>query len=111
LATAILPEDERGGFIITTLVGIGGAIVGGFVAHALGFGDPIDEFFDWSTWLAAIIGAIVCFSSTGPFGRGPEEERLTEAGKTKGRRCGAAALRFRAGLAGAVTPRPSSHRR
>jgi uncharacterized membrane protein YeaQ/YmgE (transglycosylase-associated protein family) len=29
------------------------------VAQALGFGDPIDEFFDWSTWLAAIIGAIV----------------------------------------------------
>jgi uncharacterized membrane protein YeaQ/YmgE (transglycosylase-associated protein family) len=25
---------------------------------ALGFGDPIDEFFDWSTWIAAIIGAI-----------------------------------------------------
>ncbi len=26
---------------------------------ALGLGDPIDEFFDVSTWLAAIIGAII----------------------------------------------------
>jgi hypothetical protein len=25
----------------------------------LGFGDPIDEFFDVSTWLGAIIGSIV----------------------------------------------------
>ena len=28
-------------------------------AGAPGFGDPIDEFFDWSTWIAAIIGAIL----------------------------------------------------
>jgi hypothetical protein len=25
----------------------------------LGLGDPIDEFFDLSTWAAAIVGAIV----------------------------------------------------
>ena len=59
LAKAILPGDDPGGIIITTIVGVVGALVGGFVAKVLGFGDPIDEFFDWSTWLAAIIGAIV----------------------------------------------------
>jgi uncharacterized membrane protein YeaQ/YmgE (transglycosylase-associated protein family) len=59
LAKAILPGDDPGGLIITTLVGVAGALVGGFVAQALGFGDPVDEFFDWSTWLAAIIGAVV----------------------------------------------------
>ncbi len=58
LAKAILPGDDPGGIIITTIVGVVGALVGGFVAKLLGFGDPIDEFFDWSTWLAAIIGAI-----------------------------------------------------
>ena len=58
LAKAILPGDDPGGIIITTIVGVVGALVGGFVAKVLGFGDPIDEFFDWSTWLAAIIGAI-----------------------------------------------------
>jgi uncharacterized membrane protein YeaQ/YmgE (transglycosylase-associated protein family) len=59
LAKAILPGDDPGGIIITTLVGIVGAVIGGFIAKALGFGDPIDEFFDWSTWIAAILGAIV----------------------------------------------------
>ena len=59
LAKLFMPGDDPGGFIVTTLIGIVGALLGGFVAKALGFGDPIDEFFDFSTWLAAIIGAIV----------------------------------------------------
>ena len=59
IAKAILPGDDPGGIIVTTLIGIAGALLGGLVAKALGFGDPIDEFFDLSTWLGAIIGAIV----------------------------------------------------
>lgn len=59
LAKAIMPGAERGGFILTTLLGIGGALLGGFLASVLGFGDPIDEFFDLSTWAAAIAGALV----------------------------------------------------
>jgi uncharacterized membrane protein YeaQ/YmgE (transglycosylase-associated protein family) len=59
LAKLILPGDQPGGFIVTTIVGVIGAVIAGFVAQALGFGDPIDEFFDISTWIAAIIGAIV----------------------------------------------------
>jgi uncharacterized membrane protein YeaQ/YmgE (transglycosylase-associated protein family) len=59
IAKAILPGGERGGLIITTLIGIAGAIVGGFLATALGLGDPIDEFFDLSTWVAAVAGALV----------------------------------------------------
>jgi uncharacterized membrane protein YeaQ/YmgE (transglycosylase-associated protein family) len=59
IAKAILPGDDPGGIIVTTLIGIAGAFIGGFIAKALGFGDPIDEFFDFSTWLGAIIGAIV----------------------------------------------------
>jgi uncharacterized membrane protein YeaQ/YmgE (transglycosylase-associated protein family) len=58
IAKAILPGDDPGGIIITTIIGVVGAILGGLVASALGLGDPIDEFFDISTWLAAIIGAI-----------------------------------------------------
>jgi uncharacterized membrane protein YeaQ/YmgE (transglycosylase-associated protein family) len=58
LAKFLLPGDDPGGIIITTIIGIVGAILGGFVAKALGFGDPIDEFFDISTWVAAIVGAI-----------------------------------------------------
>ncbi len=59
LAKAILPGDDPGGIIVTIILGIVGALLGGLIARALGFGDPIDEFFDISTWLAAIIGAIV----------------------------------------------------
>ena len=59
IAKAILPGADPGGLIITTILGVLGALGGGFVAQALGFGDPIDEFFDLSTWLAAIIGAVV----------------------------------------------------
>jgi len=59
IAKAIMPGGERGGLIITTLLGIAGALVGGFLATALGIGDPIDEFFDLSTWVAAIVGALI----------------------------------------------------
>jgi uncharacterized membrane protein YeaQ/YmgE (transglycosylase-associated protein family) len=59
IAKAILPGDDPGGIIITTIIGVVGAFIGGLIAKALGFGDPIDEFFDLSTWLGAIIGSIV----------------------------------------------------
>ncbi|MDQ4018302.1 MAG: GlsB/YeaQ/YmgE family stress response membrane protein [Actinomycetota bacterium] len=59
LAKAILPGDDPGGIIVTTILGVVGALLGGLIARALGLGDPIDEFFDLSTWIAAIIGAIV----------------------------------------------------
>ena len=59
IAKAILPGDDPGGIIVTTIIGIVGALLGGLIAGVLGFGDPIDEFFDISTWIAAIIGAII----------------------------------------------------
>jgi uncharacterized membrane protein YeaQ/YmgE (transglycosylase-associated protein family) len=59
IAKAILPGDDPGGIIITTVIGILGAIVGGFLATALFGAHPLDDFFDISTWLTAIIGAIV----------------------------------------------------
>jgi uncharacterized membrane protein YeaQ/YmgE (transglycosylase-associated protein family) len=59
IAKAIFPGAENLGIILTTLLGIGGALLGGFVASLVGLGDPIDEFFDFSTWAAAIVGAIV----------------------------------------------------
>jgi len=59
VAKAIMPGAERVGIVLTTLLGIAGALLGGFLASALGFGDPIDEFFDLSTWVAAIAGALV----------------------------------------------------
>ena len=59
IAKAILPGDDPGGIIVTALIGIAGALIGGFLASALFGAHPLDEFFDISTWLTAIIGAIV----------------------------------------------------
>jgi len=59
IAKRIMPGSESIGIILTTLLGIVGALLGGFLAMVLGFGDPIDEFFDISTWVAAIIGALI----------------------------------------------------
>jgi uncharacterized membrane protein YeaQ/YmgE (transglycosylase-associated protein family) len=59
IAKALLPGDDPGGFIITTIIGVAGALLGGFLAAAIFGAHPLDEFFDFSTWLTAIIGAIV----------------------------------------------------
>ncbi len=59
IAKALLPGDDPGGFIVTTIIGIVGALLGGFLAGVLFDADPLDEFFDISTWLTAIVGAIV----------------------------------------------------
>lgn len=65
IAKAILPSRQPGGIIVTTLVGIAGAVLAGFVARAFDLGDPIDEFFDVSTWLAAIAGAVALLAIWG----------------------------------------------
>jgi uncharacterized membrane protein YeaQ/YmgE (transglycosylase-associated protein family) len=59
IAKHLLPGDDPGGFIVTTLIGIVGALLGGFLAAAIFDADPLDEFFDISTWLTAIVGSII----------------------------------------------------
>ncbi len=59
IAKALLPGDDPGGFIITAIIGIVGAILGGFLAQVLFDAHPMDEFWDLSSWLTAIVGAIV----------------------------------------------------
>lgn len=58
IAKLIMPGDDPGGIIVTTLIGIAGALVGGFIASALDIGD-LDEFFDIGTWLIAIGGSLL----------------------------------------------------
>ena len=59
IAKAILPGDDPGGFIVTAIIGVVGALLGGFLAAALFDADPLDEFFDISSWLTAIIGSLI----------------------------------------------------
>jgi uncharacterized membrane protein YeaQ/YmgE (transglycosylase-associated protein family) len=59
IAKAILPGNDPGGIIVTMIIGIFGALLGGFLGQVLFGVDTLDEFFDISTWLTAIVGAIV----------------------------------------------------
>ena len=59
IAKAMLPGEDPGGFIITAVIGVVGALLGGFIAGAIFDADPLDEFFDISTWLTAIVGAVI----------------------------------------------------
>jgi uncharacterized membrane protein YeaQ/YmgE (transglycosylase-associated protein family) len=59
IAKAIMPGDDPGGVIVTIIIGIVGALLGGFLGQALFGVDTLDNFFDVSTWLTAIIGAII----------------------------------------------------
>ncbi len=58
IAKAIMPGDDPGGIIITTLIGIAGAVVGGLIASAAGIGE-LGSFFDIGTWIIAILGALL----------------------------------------------------
>jgi uncharacterized membrane protein YeaQ/YmgE (transglycosylase-associated protein family) len=50
---------RRTGLLLATLVGIVGALLGGFLARALFNVQTLDTFFDLSTWLTAIAGAVI----------------------------------------------------
>ena len=59
IAKAIMPGEDPGGIIVTTIIGVVGALVGGFLAAAVFGAHPLDDFFDISTWLTAIFGSII----------------------------------------------------
>nr|WP_228498068.1 GlsB/YeaQ/YmgE family stress response membrane protein [Plantibacter sp. VKM Ac-2876] len=58
LAKAILPGRQGGGWLITLLLGVVGALLGGWLGGIL-FGANLQEFFSLQTWLLAIGGSIV----------------------------------------------------
>ncbi|MPZ89417.1 MAG: GlsB/YeaQ/YmgE family stress response membrane protein [Nitriliruptorales bacterium] len=59
IAKFLLPGDDPGGILVTMLIGVVGAILGGFLAGLIFDVQPIDEFFSISTWVTAIIGALI----------------------------------------------------
>jgi uncharacterized membrane protein YeaQ/YmgE (transglycosylase-associated protein family) len=55
LAKLVMPGRDPGGIIITILLGIAGAVLGGFIGRALGFyreGEP-------AGWVMAFLGAVL----------------------------------------------------
>lgn len=55
VAKLVMPGDDPGGFIVTILLGVAGALVGGFLGRAMGLyaeGQP-------AGFLMSVVGAIV----------------------------------------------------
>ena len=57
IAKAIMPGDDPGGIIVTILIGIGGAFLGGFLGNLI-VGSGLNGFSLWSIVLA-IVGSII----------------------------------------------------
>jgi len=55
LAKLVMPGRDPGGMIVTILLGIAGALLGGFVGQALGFYAPGEP----AGYIMSIVGAIV----------------------------------------------------
>jgi uncharacterized membrane protein YeaQ/YmgE (transglycosylase-associated protein family) len=65
IARALMPGDQSMGIILTTILGIVGAVVAGFLGRALGWyssGEP-------AGWIASVIGAIIVLFVVGLFTR------------------------------------------
>ncbi len=58
IAKLVLPGKNGGGWFITLIVGVVGAMLGGWLGSLL-FNRPLTEFWDLTTWLLAIGGSIL----------------------------------------------------
>lgn len=57
IAKALMPGKDPGGCILTVIIGIVGALLGGFLATALGYGGL--SGLDWRSLVIAVIGSFV----------------------------------------------------
>ncbi len=58
IAKLIMPGNDPGGFIITILLGIIGALLGGYLGSRF-FGVGLESFWNLQTWIIAIIGSLI----------------------------------------------------
>jgi|TARA_B110000495_G_C23006643_1_gene594752 uncharacterized membrane protein YeaQ/YmgE (transglycosylase-associated protein family) len=68
IARMLVPGSGAGGLIVTVVLGVVGAVVGGFLATMLGFGE-IDGF-DVRSFLIAIGGSVVLLAGFRMLSRG-----------------------------------------
>lgn len=59
IAKALMPGRDPGGCILTILIGIAGALLGGWLGKVIFDVDSVDGFFELSTWIAAIVGSLI----------------------------------------------------
>ncbi|MET3923445.1 GlsB/YeaQ/YmgE family stress response membrane protein [Arthrobacter sp. UYEF20] len=58
IAKAILPGRQGGGWVLTLVLGVVGAILGGWIGSLI-FGGGLGDFFNLRTWLLSILGAVI----------------------------------------------------
>ncbi|MDT3317165.1 GlsB/YeaQ/YmgE family stress response membrane protein [Microbacterium sp. KSW4-11] len=58
IAKLILPGKQGGGWFVTLILGVVGALLGGWLGSVL-FNRPLEEFFSIQTWLLAIGGSLI----------------------------------------------------
>ncbi|MBU4213268.1 MAG: GlsB/YeaQ/YmgE family stress response membrane protein [Actinobacteria bacterium] len=58
IAKAILPGKQSGGWVATLVVGVIGALLGGWLGSVL-LNAPLENFFSLRTWLLAIAGSVI----------------------------------------------------
>jgi len=58
IAKLILPGKQGGGWFVTLLLGVVGALLGGWLGSLI-LNRPLTEFWDLGTWLLAIAGSII----------------------------------------------------
>lgn len=63
IARAVIPGEQKMGFIATTLLGVAGSFIGGFLANVLTGGDWFT--FRSSGIVGSVIGAIVLLAIAG----------------------------------------------
>lgn len=69
IAKAILPGRQGGGWLMTLLLGVVGALLGGFIGSAV-FGIGLETFWSLQTWIVAILGSILVLAIYGFATRG-----------------------------------------
>ena len=68
IARLLVPGRGPGGIIITILLGIAGALVGGFISIALEVGNGVDDF-DAGTIVLSVIGSMILLFVYGALAR------------------------------------------
>jgi uncharacterized membrane protein YeaQ/YmgE (transglycosylase-associated protein family) len=59
IAERLISTRESHGIIVTCLIGVAGALLGGWLATKLFHIHSLQGFFNISTWITAIVGAVV----------------------------------------------------
>jgi uncharacterized membrane protein YeaQ/YmgE (transglycosylase-associated protein family) len=59
IANMLIPGKRQQGLIITCLIGVAGALLGGWLATKIFHIHSLQGFFNLSTWLTAVAGAAI----------------------------------------------------